>query len=154
MQVLSLFNGKYEVTSDGKIFSNVGNKKELKGKINKYGYKMVVLHVNGKQIYPNLHRLIANAFLPNPHNLPEVNHKDGNKQNNCVDNLEWVTTRQNLIHCRDNLGSKNQIINIDIANEIRELYKTKKYSYNQLGEMFGIKKTEIGYITQNKRWCI
>jgi len=154
MNVLSLFDGKYEVAEDGKIFSNVGKRKELKGKISKYGYRMIVLNVNGKKLYPLLHRLIAEAFIPNPNNLPEVNHKDGNKLNNIVDNLEWVTTKQNLIHARDKGLLPTTKINMDIANRIRELYKTEKYSHSELGELFGLKHSQIGYIIQNKRWCV
>jgi len=154
MNVLSLFDGKYEVTEDGKIFSNVGKRKEMKGKITNCGYRMIVLNVNGKKLYPLLHRLIAEAFILNPNNLPEVNHKDGNKLNNNVNNLEWTTTKQNLIHARDNGMLPATKINMDIANKIRELYKTKKYSCNELGELFGLKHTQIGYIIQNKRWCI
>lgn len=154
MNVLSLFDGKYEVADDGRIFSNVGKRKEMKGKITECGYRMIVLNVNGKKLYPLLHRLVAEAFIPNSNNLPEVNHKDGNKLNNNVDNLEWVTTKQNLIHARDNGMLTTTKINMDTANEIRELYKTKKYSQRELGKLFGLKHTQIGYIIQNKRWCI
>lgn len=154
MNVLSLFDGKYEVTEDGRIFSNVGKRKEMIGKITNCGYRMVVLNVNGKKLYPLLHRLIAEAFIPNPNNLPEVNHKDGNKLNNSVDNLEWVTTKQNLIHARDKGLLPTTKINMDIANRIRELYKTEKYSHNELGALFGLKHSQIGYIIQNKRWCV
>jgi hypothetical protein len=153
LNVLSLFDGKYEVTSSGKVFSNVGKRKELKGKVSKSGYRMMVLTVNGKKIYPNLHRLVAESFIPNPKNYPEVNHKDGNKLNNNVNNLEWCTPSQNQIHSRDN-DLQNTKINMEIANEIRELYSTGSYTYRSLAKKYDIGKTEIGYIIKNKRWCI
>jgi hypothetical protein len=152
--VLSLFDGKYKVTDEGKVLSTVGKEKELKGKVTKEGYRMVVFNVNKKKIYRNVHRLVAQAFIPNPLNLPEVNHKDGNKLNNHVDNLEWVTTRENQLHVRDVLGSKSNKINMTIANEIRKLYKSGKYTHIELAEMFGIRKTQVGYIIQNKRWVV
>lgn len=65
MNVLSLFDGKYEVTDEGDVFSNVGTRKKMVGKVTKGGYHMVVLNVNGKKLYPLVHRLIANAFVPN-----------------------------------------------------------------------------------------
>lgn len=151
MNVLSLFDGKYEITTDGKIFSTVGKRKELKGKINKYGYRMVVLTVNKKKIYPNLHRLIAINFIPNPNKLPEINHKDGNKANNHISNLEWCTSSENQKHARDT-GLQKYKINMQIANQIRDLYKTGKYTHLKLSNMFGLQKTQIGYIINNKRW--
>lgn len=75
--VLSLFDGKYEVTDTGEVFSNVGRRKKMVGKTSKYGYHMVVLTVEGKKLYPLVHRLVAKAFIPNPLNFLEINHKDG-----------------------------------------------------------------------------
>lgn len=62
------------------------------------GYQNVVLCKNGNSYNKIIHRLVAQAFIPNPNNLPEVNHKDGNKANNHVDNLEWITHRENVSH--------------------------------------------------------
>lgn len=152
MNVLSLFDGKYEITTDGTVYSNVGVRKPLRGKITKEGYRMVVLTVGGKKIYKNVHRLVAEAFIPNPENLPEVNHIDGIKLNNCVNNLEWVTTRDNQLHARDSLNPSYCKINMEIAEEIRMRYNSGNISQRMLAEIFDIKKTQVGYIINNKRW--
>ena len=146
---IPIYNGKYELSSKGYIISNVGKRKILNGKLTKCGYRMIVLNVNGQKLYPNLHRLIAKAFIPNPNNYPEVNHKDGNKDNNCVDNLEWVTKVENHKHCRDTLNPKYNKININIVNLIKQ---EKSLSHRQIAEKYGIKKTEVGYILKGKRW--
>lgn len=83
-------------TKDGKIIEKRG--KELKGHIDNSGYKEVILSENGANKQFLVHRLIAKTYIPNPHFLPFVNHIDGNKLNNAVDNLEWCTRSQNAIH--------------------------------------------------------
>lgn len=65
---------------------------------NSSGYSRVCLFKNGKRYKPLVHKLIAITFIPNPENKPVINHKDGNKQNNCVDNLEWTTQSENVKH--------------------------------------------------------
>ena len=70
------------------------------------GYYKVQLWVNKKQKMCLVHRLIAQTFIPNPKNLPQINHKDGNKRNNNIDNLEWVTDKENKAH-----GYKNGFYN-------------------------------------------
>jgi len=153
MKVLSLFDGKYDVTQSGDVFSNVGKRKKMVGKTTAHGYHMVVLTVSGKKLYKVVHRLVAKAFIPNPDELPEVNHKDGNKLNNHYLNLEWCNSSYNQIHARDN-GLQRYKLNMDTANKIRALYKEGKHSQTSLGAMFGIKKTQVGYIIHNKRWSI
>ena len=87
----------YFVTKNGKVYSNKrGKLRELKpAPRSKNGYLGVALTKNGKKVTKNVHRLVAEAYIPNPDNLPEVNHIDENKLNNHVDNLEWVTSSQN-----------------------------------------------------------
>ena len=85
----------------------------LKPGIGSVGYREVRIKINGKGILKLLHRLIAEAFIPNPENKPEVNHKDGNKLNNEIENLEWVTHSEQRQHAYDTglqigaIGSKS-----------------------------------------------
>ena len=90
----------YYINEEGRIF----NKKmqELKGKwVDNTGYYQIVLRKNKKRKYVRIHRLVALTFIPNPDNLPQVNHKDGNKLNNNIDNLEWCTNSENTQHGYD-----------------------------------------------------
>lgn len=87
----------YKISSLGRIIGKRGN--ELEGCITKFGYKGCSVDLGiGYGRANNFHRVISMAFIPNPNNLPEVNHIDGNKLNNRVDNLEWVTKKENQQH--------------------------------------------------------
>lgn len=108
---------KYEVSNLGRIRSkkcnvrcgyNGNGTRVINGKIlslnnmNSYGYNIASLYnENGRSNFL-IHRLVAQSFIDNPDNKPQVNHIDGNKQNNCVDNLEWVTSEENVKHAWKN----------------------------------------------------
>ena len=94
-------NNIYSASNMGRIKNNItGN--VLKPIDFSKGYKKVNLHLeNGKRLTRQVHRLVAMAFIPNPENKPEVNHKNGNKSDNRVDNLEWVTSEENRKHAYD-----------------------------------------------------
>lgn len=87
----------YTINTFGEIFNTKTNK-YLKGSI-KNGYKTVKLTINGIKKDYLVHRLVALTFLENPNNLKEVNHKDKNRQNNNVENLEWVDRSSNMKNC-------------------------------------------------------
>lgn len=75
-----------------------GKERILKSHLSRRGYLRVKLQKDGEKLSTGIHRLVALTFIPNPENKPEVNHKDGNKLNNHVFNLEWVTTKENVCH--------------------------------------------------------
>lgn len=92
---------KYLIDDTGIVYSLYkGNELlvPLHYKTDKDGYKLVNLSRNKKIYTKKVHRLVAQTFIPNPNNYPEVNHKDGDKANNRVENLEWVTHQQNIVH--------------------------------------------------------
>lgn len=87
----------YEISTNGRVYSR---KRDLilTPFHDGWGYKKVSLRNHGKRSDKSIHRLVANAFIPNPLGKPEINHIDGDKNNNCVDNLEWVTSSENKRH--------------------------------------------------------
>lgn len=90
-------DGKYQVSTWGRIRSINGIIKPYK---NSKGYLKASLYVGGKSVKKRINRLVAIAFIPNPYNLPEVNHIDGNKENNSITNLEWVDGKTNRLHSK------------------------------------------------------
>lgn len=109
----------YAVTEDGRVWSFKSNK-FLKQKINKYGYCCVTLCKNGKNWTTTVHRLVASAFIPNPENKSTVNHKDENKLNNTVDNLEWMTIAENNRYGTHYQRSSESLTGRDISDEARK----------------------------------
>ena len=90
------YEGHYQVSNLGRVKSiKFGKEKILKQAFDKDGYLQSVLSKNNKHITFLTHRLVAKAFIDNPNNYCEINHKDENKQNNCVDNLEWCDRQYN-----------------------------------------------------------
>lgn len=89
-------NYEYEVSNTGRV-RRKGSSID-KASRDRKGYPVVNLYRDGNGSTKSIHRLVAQAFVPNPDNKPDVNHKDGDKHNNSVDNLEWVTKSENMKH--------------------------------------------------------
>ena len=94
----------YEVSNFGRVRSlHKRNRNNIIAQqTSNNGYKQVWICENGREYNKSVHRMVARAFIPNPFNKPEVNHKDSDKSNNCVENLEWMTRRENELHAREN----------------------------------------------------
>lgn len=96
----------YDIFKDGSIISLYTGKK-MKPQLDRYGYYYIPLVINGKSKKMKVHRLVCMAYIPNPENKPQVNHKNGIKTDNRVENLEWATASENTKHMFDNLSSAN-----------------------------------------------
>lgn len=100
------YEGLYQVSNYGNVrslnYKRTGKSKILKQQKHKSGYLKVNLYINGSMRTYLVHRLVCEAFIDNPENKPEVNHVDGNKGNNAIDNLEWTTRSENQIHAWNN----------------------------------------------------
>ena len=100
------YEGLYTVTPEGEVFGR-SRTKARKLHICNSGYRRVTLYKDKKYRSHSVHRLVAQAYLNNPERKPDVNHKDGNKLNNSVANLEWVTKSENVKHAFATLGRKS-----------------------------------------------
>lgn len=106
------YEGLYQISNLGRVRSlhwNNTNETRLLTPFDNDGYVRIGFRHNRKLKNFLVHVLVATAFIPNPENKPEVNHKDGNKKNNCVCNLEWVTKKENKRHAIDNNLIKHKV---------------------------------------------
>ena len=126
------FEGHYQVSNKGKVRSIKNNKiKELKPykEIKRCGYLSVYLRLPGQKFTKKVHRLVAEAFIPNPNGFPEVNHIDENKENNCVENLEWCTGEYNLCYGtrlkRISESNKMKVAQYSLNGELLEIFNSQ-----------------------------
>lgn len=105
------YEGLYEVSDCGEVkslnYNHTGKEKILTPKRHSSGYNTVVLCKNSEKRNKSIHILVAQAFIRNPKNKSQVNHIDGNKQNNHAENLEWVTPSENIRHSFERLGKQS-----------------------------------------------
>lgn len=157
---ISGYEGLYQVSNLGRVKSFRLHKISiLKNIIQKEGYIRVVFTVKSAHKSFFVHRLVAQAFIPNPENKPEVNHIDGDKTNNRVENLEWCTARENQIHSY-NIGLQisqkgenhgcSKFRNEDIYNIVK-LY-AEGYTQKEIAGMYNTNQSHISEITSGKQW--
>lgn len=166
------YEGYYQVSSCGLIKSierivkyrenHSGLRKEriLKANVMKHGYVHVVLCIDKEKKTLKAHRLVALAFIPNPENKPCVNHINGIKTDNRVENLEWCTYAENTQHAYKNKlhsgikGEKSHLskLKTDDIMKIRLLYSEGLHSQNELGKIFNVSQSQIYRIVNNINW--
>ena len=165
------YEGKYQVSNYGRIKSfpkfierKTGSyftkEKVLKCTLDNYGYPCVYLYSNGNVRHIKVHILVAKSFIENPNGYSDINHKDGNKTNNRIDNLEWCDRSHNIQHAYDNFlhksGEEHNLSKLtwNEVNYIRENYKPydKEFGQKSLAEKFNVDRNTIWYILNNKTW--
>lgn len=153
------YDYEYVVTDKGEFISHAryhNHNLKMKPHKGKDGYMSIGLIKNGKSTQHRVHRIVACAFIPNPENKPFINHKDGNRTNNNVDNLEWCTQKENAYHsihtlgkwsrsekqsaAARRLGHSRRKLTMDDAREIRKIYAAGETSSLELARMFGLSK--------------
>lgn len=152
-KVKKIIGSKYHYAKEnGDIISTYGGKERvLKGWVNSEGY----IHYDVINNSEKGHRLIAQTFLPNPNNYPQVNHINGNKADNRVENLEWCDNAHNQQHAWDTgLQQKrtppNAVLTQLQADEIRKEYLSDKLSQRALAKKYNVSKTTIADILKGK----
>jgi len=142
-------DAEYDVSNQGRIRHG---KRILSGSVHSDNYILVTLH--SKQI--PIHRLVAEAFIPNYEKKPEVNHIDGNKMNNAADNLEWTTRAENQKHAVDNglqpkpAKTYQGKFTAEQRDEIKRLWDSGMFSKRRLSKKFGVSHTCINDIINDK----
>lgn len=147
----------YYVTEDGKVFRD---EKQIFGWITKKGYQQIKLYCFGIKKHAYIHRMVGDLFVPNPENKPQINHKNGNKLDNRVENLEWVTNQENINHSVEN-GLRPVGIDVPAHKLSVEdiLWIRKNFVKGDsnlgcmgLGKKFGVNASCISKIVNNKMW--
>ena len=153
---------KYFVSTLGRIRGpqKIMSPFELNKNKKEKSYLSIRFKVNGIRIGRLVHRLVAEAFIPNPENKPQVNHIDGNKQNNCVENLEWVTRVENMQHAvknnllRPRYGSTSPFakhLEKDI-HEVCKLLELGIHTVREIHELTGVSIRTINGIFRSNKW--
>lgn len=146
---IELFEKRYHISNMGKVKYN---NKILKTHKSTGDYLYISVCKNNKVKHIKVHRLVAQTFIPNCDNKPFVNHIDGNKLNNCVDNLEWVTNKENISHAYKNgLMNKSKHKNIKINQyDLDGSFIKSWYGFKDIEKSFNVSRSTIRFCCLNK----
>lgn len=138
----------YAITDEGKVISYKYNEpREMKTWYQKSGYENIKLSKNNSTTHKLIHRLVAEAFIPNQNDLPEVNHKDKNPKNNNVENLEWCTRIENLEQSYETMGSTRNFCNCHLikieTGEVIQEFQTVLTAARFASENFGCSESQL-----------
>jgi hypothetical protein len=139
------YEGIYAITSLGRVWSH-RRKIWLRQGNYSAGYPNVTLSISGKERTYRVHQLVAKAFIPNPDNKPQINHKNGDKKDCKASNLEWVTARENIQHSIDLGLSKTGKLSYPEKELICHLHSDQKVKQNKIAEMFNVTPPAIHYV--------
>ena len=150
---------EYFVTYEGDVYSykHSGCHKMIPTK-SANGYIKIKICVGGRIYNRNIHRIVAETFIPNPENKPEVNHIDGNKHNNAVSNLEWTTRKENADHAYTHglFGKGEELARSSISDakcrEICGLLQDTSLSYNEISQAVHVSKRIVSSIAKRQSW--
>lgn len=142
----------YKVTRNGRLFSfkRYPEGRELKQGTDEDGYKIVAMQVNGVSVRWKVHRLVATVLIPNPNDLPQVNHKDGDKANNDWENLEWCTNTHNQRHAW-NSDLKTVVFTVAQVAEIKTAI-INGTTNKELSEKYCCDPSLISFIRTGRTW--
>ncbi len=149
----------YEISNFGRLKSRRrGSNILMSPSIDRYGYRKVMLSKNGKPHHFMIHRLVAMTFIPNSRGVNQINHRNGNKLCNHVDNLEWCTAQENILHAVETglkkRGEEHRFAKITEKKvlEIRSKYIPQKYTMKKLAEEHGLKISCVSDIVLRRSW--
>lgn len=128
----------YEVSADGQVRNVKRAGRKMAGVTVTHGYKAVTLYKEGQRKMMLLHRVVAEAFIPNPENKPQVNHINGNKADNRVENLEWATAQENLDHAKKTGLTPKQTRENEPAELMIRLRESKGWTQKELADRAGV----------------
>lgn len=144
----------YKVNEKGTVtsYKRKNTPKILKGDIDKDGYVIYsMIDDSGDRKAYKGHRIVANTYISNPESLPIVNHIDGDKKNNTIDNLEWVNNSENIQHAWDTGLIKSPPFGIEIYDTIKNKVVSYFNGYDKLAEVLGLSKASLYDIVYNKK---
>ena len=153
------FKGLYKISNKGRVLRYYKTAKPRLIKISKGTYLFFKACDKNTRLHCNIHRILALTFIDNPENFPCVNHIDGNKHNNSLDNLEWCTHKQNTVHAYN-----EKLISIPIGekrfnsklkrNQVLEIKKLIKNGVRvvDIAKTYGVARTTISCIKHGRNW--